>query len=49
MLVLQKRFLSLENLFPFAYPKMRNKFKDFIQTLRTSVIDKLLIDPFTGT
>ena len=55
MLVLQKRFLSLENLFLFAYPKMRNKFKNFIQTMRTSVIDKIvgytiyvLIDPFAG-
>ena len=55
MLVLQKRFLSLENLFLFPYPKMRNKFKNFIQTMRTSVIDKIvgytiyvLIDPFAG-
>ena len=46
---------NLEKFFLCAYPKMRVKFKNFIQAMRTSVIDKIvgytiyaLIDPFTG-
>ena len=52
MLILQKGFLSLEKLF---LPAIRGEFKNFIQIIRISVIDKIvgdsvyaLINPFTG-
>ena len=55
MFCLEKRIFKFRKVTSCVYPTMSGEFKNFIQIIRTSVIDKIvgyrfygLLDPFTG-
>ena len=56
MLVLKNGFFKLRKVIFHAYPTMWGEFKNFVQIIRTTVIDKVvgssiyaLFNPFTGS